>query len=115
MKIEGKLLLKPEEFKPSFSNWKIVGILNPGVIRAKNKNIRAGKGTMRGRKYKIKKSPLIVIANEKGLEKGARNLPGVDVVNAMNLSVEHLAPGARYGRLTVYTKNAISKLKERFI
>jgi|TARA_B100001964_G_C14251708_1_gene610288 large subunit ribosomal protein L4e len=85
------------------------------VIRAKNKNIRAGKGTMRGRKYKIKKSPLIVIANEKGLEKGARNLPGVDVVNAMNLSVEHLAPGARYGRLTVYTKNAISKLKERFI
>ena len=37
--IEGKLLLKPEEFKPSFDKWKVVGILNPGVVRAKNKKI----------------------------------------------------------------------------
>jgi len=84
------------------------------VLRAKDKHIRAGKGKMRGRKYKGKKSLLIVISKDKGLGKGARNLPGVDVVRAKELSVEHLAPGASCGRLTVYTKGAIKELKERF-
>jgi large subunit ribosomal protein L4e len=84
------------------------------VLRAKDRSIRAGKGKMRGRKYKGKKSALIVIAEDKGLGKGARNLPGVDVVKAGELSVEHLAPGASCGRLTVYTKGAIKELKERF-
>ncbi len=84
------------------------------VLRAKDRSIRAGKGKMRGRRYKRKKSALIVISEDKGLGKGARNLPGVDVVLAKELSVEHLAPGASCGRLTVYTKGAIKELKERF-
>lgn len=84
------------------------------VLRAKDRNIRAGKGKMRGRKYKGKKSALIVISEDKGLGKGAGNLPGVDVVLAKELSVEHLAPGTHPGRLTVYTKGAIKELKERF-
>ena len=39
MKIEEKLLLKPEDFKPSFKKWNIDGVLNPAAIRLPNKKI----------------------------------------------------------------------------
>lgn len=83
------------------------------VLRAKEKKVRAGKGKMRGRRYKAKKSALIVVAEDKGIARAARNLPGVDVVTARELSVEDLAPGTHYGRLTVYTKAAIDKIAAR--
>lgn len=38
-KIENKLLLKPEDFKPTSSKLKIEGILNPGAIRMPDKRI----------------------------------------------------------------------------
>lgn len=83
------------------------------VERAKErKRVRAGKGKMRGRRYKIKKSVLIVTANDSEVLKAAKNLPGVDVVAARNLNVELLAPGGHAGRLVVYTKSAINYLGE---
>ncbi|MFH1774974.1 MAG: 50S ribosomal protein L4 [Methanobacteriota archaeon] len=84
------------------------------VLRAKQRNIRAGKGKMRGRKYKNRKSALLVVAEDRGIKLGARNHPGIDVVRVENLGVEHLAPGTHFGRLVVYTKAAIQKLGERF-
>jgi len=76
--------------------------------------IRSGKGKMRGRRYKVPKGPLIVIHDPKaGLIEAARNLPGVDVVDARLVSVIHLAPGAHPGRLTIYTESSINILKER--
>jgi beta-1,2-mannobiose phosphorylase / 1,2-beta-oligomannan phosphorylase len=39
MKIIDKLLLKPEDFKPSFKGWSIEGVLNPAAIRLENKKI----------------------------------------------------------------------------
>ncbi len=39
MKVEGKLLLSPEQFRPSIRGWKIDGIFNPGAIRVGNKII----------------------------------------------------------------------------
>ena len=74
------------------------------------RNIRAGKATMRGRVHKTPKSVLLVVANKDGLAKSARNLPGVDVVAAKDLSAEHLAPGGDLGRLTVFTKAAVEAL-----
>ncbi|WP_456478476.1 50S ribosomal protein L4 [Geoglobus ahangari] len=83
------------------------------VERAKErKRVRAGKGKMRGRRYKMKKSVLIVIGNDSDVLKAAKNLPGVDVVAARNLNVELLAPGGHAGRLVVYTKSAINYLGE---
>ncbi len=82
------------------------------VLRAKDKTIRAGKGKRRGRKYKRSKSILIVTAEDKGLVRAARNLPGVDIVTLEKLNAELLAPGATAGRLTIYTESAISKLEE---
>jgi len=39
MKVEDKLLLRPEDFKPSLKNWNIDGVLNPAAIRLPDKKI----------------------------------------------------------------------------
>ena len=84
------------------------------LARAEDKKIRAGKGKMRGRKYKQAKSALIVTAQACPLTKAASSIPGVDVVTVEELNAELLAPGAAVGRLTLYTQTAIEKLdKER--
>ncbi len=82
------------------------------VLRAKEKTIRAGKGKLRGRKYKRSKSILIVTSEDKGLAKAARNLPGVDIITMDKLNAELLAPGTSAGRLTIYTESAIARLEE---
>lgn len=69
--------------------------------------IRAGKGKKRGRKYKTKVGPLIVISKDCKLVKSASNIIGVDVVNVKKLNAEILAPGTQPGRLTIYTEEAI--------
>ncbi|MBP1909304.1 50S ribosomal protein L4 [Methanolobus bombayensis] len=85
------------------------------VIRAKEgKNIRAGKGKIRGRRFKNKKSLLIVATCDSPLMKSARNLSGVDVVSVDSLNAELLAPGTQAGRLTVWTESAISALGGMF-
>jgi large subunit ribosomal protein L4e len=85
------------------------------VTRAKTgRTIRAGRGKMRGRKYKTPKGPLVVVGEDKGISLGARNHAGVDVVVVNNLNAELLAPGTHPGRLTIYTKSAVEKLGELF-
>jgi len=86
--------------------------LEKELKRAKRKKVRPGKGKMRGRRYKKKKSILFVIAEDKGIVNAAKNLPGVDVCLVNNLNAELLAPGAHPGRLTIYTVSAIQKLGE---
>ncbi|VVB67003.1 50S ribosomal protein L4 [uncultured archaeon] len=84
------------------------------VMRAKlGRNIRAGKGKLRGRKYKGRKSLLIVAASDRGLGKAARNLPGVDFVTVERLNAELLAPGTRAGRLTIWTESSLKRLSEK--
>jgi large subunit ribosomal protein L4e len=74
--------------------------------------VRAGRGKSRGRKMKRTAGPLIVVAVNRGIVEAARNVPGVDVVTVADLNVEMLAPGARPGRLTVWTSSAIERLGE---
>ena len=105
-----------EEFNLSGGTRKVSAIfealgLGDDLRRAsKGRKIRAGKATMRGRVHKTPKSVLLVVANKNGLAKAARNLPGVDVVAAKDLSAEDLAPGGDLGRLTVFTKAAVEAL-----
>ena len=85
------------------------------VMRAKEgKHIRAGKGKMRGRKYKVPKSLLIIAENKENVKKAAGNLPGVDVISPEEINVEYLAPGGHAGRLTLYTLNALEKIGDRY-
>lgn len=78
----------------------------------KAKKIRAGKGKRRGRKYKSKKSLLIVIKDDFGLVKASRNIPGVDVSKFENLSIQNLAPGGNPGRLILWVQSAFNELKQ---
>ncbi|NLM29990.1 MAG: 50S ribosomal protein L4 [Methanomicrobiales archaeon] len=81
------------------------------VERAKNsRKVRAGRGTMRGRRYKQRKSVLIITGNEP--LRAARNLAGVDAVAVNQLNTELLAPGTQAGRLTIWTESAIRRLEE---
>ncbi len=74
--------------------------------------VRAGKGKMRGRRYKKPKSILIVVERDRGIVKAARNLPGVDVVEVRMLNAELLAPGGVPGRLTLWTDSALEVLRK---
>ena len=86
--------------------------LGDDLYRANNgRNIRAGKGKMRGRRRRTPRSILLVVAQRDALAKAARNVPGVDVAVAKDLCAEDLAPGGDAGRLTVWTKSAISALE----
>lgn len=80
--------------------------------RVKKKKVRAGKGANRGRKYKRRVGPLVVVAEDDGVFDAANNLPGVDVTRVENLNAEKLAPGAEPGRLCVWSESAIEKLEE---
>ena len=73
--------------------------------RKPSRKVRAGRGKMRGRRYKQRKSLLIVTANQP--LRAAKNLAGVDVVTVEQLNTELLAPGAQAGRLTVWTEGAL--------
>jgi len=89
--------------------------LGEELERCREKKIRAGKGKRRGRRYKRRVGPLIVIHEDRGVREAAENLPGVDVVMLKDLSVLHLAPGAKPGRLTIWTKSAFMSLDERLL
>jgi len=86
--------------------------LKEELKRTKNKKVRSGKGKMRGRKYKRKKSVLFVVLENKGILNGAKNIPGTDVCLVNNLNAELLAPGIYAGRLTIWSESAIKKLGE---
>ena len=113
---EGKTEIDFETFSATCGTRKFLAIMNElglgyDLTRAKNgRKIRAGKGKMRGRKYKTPKSILLVVSQKDGLSNAARNLPGVDVVSAKDLCAEDLAPGGDAGRLTVFTSEAINVL-----
>lgn len=77
------------------------------------KNIRAGKGKRRGRKYKVPRGLLIVIKEDFGIVKAARNIEGVDVVNIKQLNCYDLSPGGIAGRLTLWAQSSLSTMKER--
>jgi len=98
--------------------FRTIGI-GADLLRARERKIRAGRGKMRGRRYKTKKSVLIVISGDEAEDPGnikitssARNLPGVDVSYVGALNAELLAPGTHPGRLTVWTESSFMKLGE---
>ena len=82
------------------------------IERTESKQIRAGKGKSRGRKYKKTKGLLIVVSKNGKLSKAASNIPGIDIVEVRNLNTELLAPGAKPGRLTLWTNDAVQIIEK---
>ena len=76
-------------------------------IAIKKKTVRAGKGKLRGRKYKSNAGLLLVLGKNEKLKTNV-----FEVVNVKNLGVSDLARGG-LGRLTIYTEQAIKDLEEK--
>jgi len=79
-----------------------------------SKKVRRGVGKSRNRRYTQRRGPLIVYDVSEGIDKGFRNLPGVELTNVDNLSLLDLAPGGHLGRFLVWTKGAFEKLDSIF-
>ena len=103
-----ELLNKTKDVKNFF---KLIG-LEKELERAEKKKVRAGRGKHRGRKYRKKKGPLIVVSKSCPLTKSAANIPGVDISQVKTINTRLLAPGGVPGRITIYTKDAIETLRK---
>ncbi len=86
-----------------------IGIYTDIERSATGRHIRAGKGKMRGRRYRQPKSLLIVSVKD-SIEKSSQNLSGVDITKPHQLNIELLAPGGVAGRLTIFTKSALHQI-----
>ncbi len=67
----------------------------------KNKEVRAGKGKLRNRKYKSNAGLLLVTGNSEKVK-----ISGIDVVPIKEIAISDLWP---LGRLTIYTQKAIEE------
>lgn len=73
-------------------------------IAFKNKEVRAGRGSMRGRKYKSNAGVLILTGNDEKIK-----LSGFDIKKIDEVSISDLWP---LGRLTIYTHKALESLNK---
>jgi large subunit ribosomal protein L4e len=82
------------------------------VLRAeRGTHMRAGRGKMRSRKFRTPRSLLVVVSEFKGIERGLKNLPGIELTKPEGLNAELLAPGGLPGRLTLFTESALEKVR----
>lgn len=86
--------------------------LEDELERCSEKKIRAGKGANRGRKYRRKRGPLVVVAEDDGILQASGNLAGVEVSLVDQLNAEKLSMGARPGRLVVWSEKSLEKLED---
>jgi large subunit ribosomal protein L4e len=100
---------KIKKTKEVIKTFESIGIYED-ILRAVNgKRIRAGRGKTRGRRYRIPKS-ILIVSTQDNLFKSSRNLTGVDIAKPEELNIELLAPGGDPGRLTVFSKSALTRL-----
>jgi len=79
-----------------------------------SRQVRSGIGKIRDRRYVQRRGPLVVYANDNGIVKACRNLPGVDVAHVDRLNLLQLAPGGHLGRFIVWTEAAFKRANEVF-
>lgn len=88
----------------------------PDIVKVqKSRKLRAGKGKMRGRRYRQRRGPLVVFNAEtdgKELIRAFRNIPGVDTCSVHALNLLQLAPGGHLGRFIIWTSDAFTALDE---
>lgn len=84
--------------------------LQEELDRISKRKIRAGKGKLRGRRYKKKLGPVFVTTDDKALKMALRNL-NISVKTPANLSVSDASHAGNPGRLIIWTKGALSALK----
>jgi len=87
-----------------------VGALDDVEKAANSKQLRAGKGKMRNRRFTLRRGPLIIYKNNDGVEQAFRNLPGVEICCVDRLNLLQLAPGGHMGRFCIWSQAALEGL-----
>ncbi len=85
---------------------------NNGIKIEVKKRLKKGVARLRGRGKRYKKGPLLIVSKDCELCKSGKNIPGVEVARVNELNVMLLAPGSVPGRITVWSEDAIKRLKE---
>merc|ERR1712232_1239651 len=75
-----------------------------------SKNIRAGTGKRRNRRFTSRVGPLVVYDESGPLTRAFRNLPGVELCQVSRLNLLRLAPGGHLGRFIIWTEGAFKQL-----
>ena len=101
--IEGKVLeLKSKEFLESIK--KMLG--DASLIAKQEKKIRAGKGTMRNRKYKKSAGLLLVVGKDEN-----KRIKGLDILKAGEVTITDLASNG--ARLVLFTENGVKDMEAK--
>lgn len=87
-----------------------LGVYDDVERASAGRNIRAGRGKMRGRRYRTPRSLLVVLSKDCAGWRSVRNLPGVDVATPSGLNASMLAPGGDPGRLMLITETALQAI-----
>uniref|UniRef100_A0A7S1M9G7 Large ribosomal subunit protein uL4 n=1 Tax=Alexandrium catenella TaxID=2925 RepID=A0A7S1M9G7_ALECA len=100
--------------KQAFDTLKKIGCGEELQRIVDSKKIRAGKGKMRNRRHKMRRGPMVIYAEDNGIVRAMRNIPGVETANVSRLNLLKLAPGGNFGRFLIWTEGAINKLQEMY-
>jgi large subunit ribosomal protein L4e len=75
-----------------------------------SRKVRGGVSRLRGRKYAQRKGPIVIYAEDGGIVRAFRNIPGVETACVDRLNLLTLAPGGSFGRFVIFTEAAFKKL-----
>eukprot|EP00180_Rhodochaete_pulchella_P003953 Plantae.Rhodophyta-Rhodochaete_pulchella.ctg7238.p4 GENE.Plantae.Rhodophyta-Rhodochaete_pulchella.ctg7238~~Plantae.Rhodophyta-Rhodochaete_pulchella.ctg7238.p4 ORF type:complete len:174 (+),score=34.16 Plantae.Rhodophyta-Rhodochaete_pulchella.ctg7238:50-523(+) len=60
----------------------------------------------------MRRGPLVIYAEDKGIVKAFRNIPGVELCSVDRLNLLQLAPGGHLGRFCIWTESAMKRIDE---
>ena len=86
-------------------------LIGADLQRCEKAKIRTGVRKRKGGKI-YPTSAIIAVSKDAPILKSARNIAGVDVVKVSDLTAELLAPGAKAGRLAIYTEAALAEISK---
>ncbi|KAH9598888.1 Ribosomal protein L4/L1e [Trypanosoma melophagium] len=102
-----------EKTKEAMAFLKAIGAIDDVNRVNDSRQIRAGRGKMRNRRYVARRGPMLVMPDNKGT-RAFRNIFGLDLANVNALNLLHLAPGGHVGRFIIWTRGAFEKLDSIF-
>lgn len=101
--IDAKVLnLKTKDFMKALKKI----LADASIVGIKQKKIRAGKGTMRNRKYKTSAGALLVVGKDEN-----KKASGIEIVKANEVSVTNLTSNG--ARIVIFTEAAVKDMEAR--
>ncbi len=100
-----------EQIKKTKDMVIVIEALKLGKQLDEGRKKRLGKGLRRGSRVRhYKRSLLVIVKDDKGAVKAARNIPGIDACTVEKLTVNALAPGGNPGRPILWSESALNSV-----